>query len=275
MPGLAKSLMLSLLTNKSPLFLLVACFLVLLCSCSAIIEPPSGARVENRIGRELIANWSDQVGSPSSIQGVARIEVNVPGSEFKVSQVLLAESPAYFRAESLSPFGVPLLTLVANRTELNVLLPVQNVFYRGQASADNLRRFTRIPLRPSALVGLLLCQAPALQDGGFNTYAQPDGGWVIDVVDAKPHQRLYFDGTGRLTAIHSYVSGQSLVMRYFDHGRLVTGFPARFELSAPRTGTVVGLNFSEQRLNRKFQSGIFHLAPPLGTTIFELDGGNG
>ncbi|PLX75851.1 MAG: hypothetical protein C0614_10600 [Desulfuromonas sp.] len=267
--------MLSQLTNKSLLLLIAVCSLGLLCSCSAIIEPPPGSRVEDRIGRELVANWSDRVGSFSSVQGVAHIEVDSPGSTFKGNQVLLAESPAHFRAESLSPFGVPLLTLVANKAELNVLLPAQNIFYRGRASAENLRRFTRIPLRPSALVGLLLCQTPLLNGGGFNTYAQPDGGWVLDVVDSTPPQRLYFDASGRLTAIHSFVRGYPLVMRYFDHGRLVAGFPARFELSSPRAKTVVRLDFSEQKRNLKFRPGLFQLQPPLGTTIIELDGENG
>ena len=63
------------------------------------------------------------------------------------------------RVEARSPFGVALL-LAAQGGELAIFEPGQNRFMRGEATAQTLYRYVRIPMAPADAVGLLMGLAP-------------------------------------------------------------------------------------------------------------------
>lgn len=257
--------------NRRPARFGVVLLLAGLCACAPVLMPPAGERISAQAGRELIAAWQQR--SPSSLQGFARAEVDSPGRDFTGELVVLVESPNRLRVESLSPFGLPLLTLVADSRRFAVFIPPENRFYAGTPSADNLQRFTRIPLEPVDLIGRLLGQIPAGSSGRLATYAQPAGGWLIDLLDVSPRLRLSFDGSGNLLGISSFRNGRLLLdVRYLEHGRLLPGFPARYRISVPKLGTTLQIEFTEQRTDRRFAPGLFQLEPPPGVVIQELDG---
>lgn len=244
---------------------------LLLVACAPLLEAPPGERVDDRLGVELLIGWRQRSIDWQALQGLARIEVDAPGSDFSGSQVVLAQRPDRLRTESLSPFGMPLLTLVANGERLAVLLPLQADYYQGAASAENLQRFAGIPLEPAQLVSLLLCQVPEATDS-LNIYADPDGGWLVELFAAAPRQRLFFDSSGQLQRTELYQNSRLLLaVDYRDHGRWIDGFPARYVISLPKFRSIARVEFAEQRLRRTLNDDLFHLSPSPGVTVHQLD----
>ncbi|MDT8440567.1 MAG: hypothetical protein RQ723_02765 [Desulfuromonadales bacterium] len=246
--------------------------LLLFAACAPLLDTPPGDRVSDRLGADLLDSWRQHGADWQAVQGLAEVKVEAPGHHFSGNQVVLAHLPDRLRTESLSPFGTPLLTLVANGEHLAVLLPMQSAYYQGDASAANLQRFAGIPLEPEQLVGLLLCRLPEPVPGGFATYTDPAGGWLVDLFAGAPRQRLFFDAAGLLHRIEVYQNGRLLLaVDYRDHGRWVEGFPARYQISLPKFRSTARVEFADQRLNRPAVDGLFQLSPPPGVTVHELD----
>jgi outer membrane lipoprotein-sorting protein len=251
--------------------MVAALLLALLSACVPLAITPSGVKVDDQTGTTLLEEWQQRAAQVFAVQGIANAKVSTPERNVSGTQVVLAERPDHFRAESLSPFGTPLLTLAANGDQLSVLLPAQNVFYTGSASAENLGRFTRLPLKPVDLVDLLLYRAPLITARRRTTYALHEGGWQVTLNGALRRQELVFDAERRLVDVR-YFERDTLFLRigYQNFDELVANFPAQFIIEVPEFATTARLAFTELAINRTFQPGIFHLKAPDGATIYNL-----
>ena len=246
--------------------------LLVLSGCATLPVSQPGTLAAGETGRTLLAEWLRRSAQPQSVQGVAKVRVQTPQRTLNGTQVIVAGAPDQLRAETLSPFGTPLLVLAANGTQLAVLLPGDNLFYHGQATPENLGRFTRLPLRLADLVGILLSRPPLLTYQQLDAFALAEGGWRIELAAGQRRQLLHFDAALRLVEVHYLTAGVlQLQLVYGDYAESGDNLPRRIELKLPLQQTQASLLFNELEADRQLLPALFTLEPPPGATIIGLD----
>jgi outer membrane lipoprotein-sorting protein len=254
------------------LALAFALALCLLSGCATLPASQPGTLAAAETGQTLLAEWLRRSAEPQSLQGVAKVRVQTAQRTLNGTQVLLVGAPDRLRAETLSPFGTPLLVLAANGKDLAVLLPGDNLFYRGRANPENLGRFTRLPLRLADLVGILLSRPPLLSYQRLDAFALADGGWRIELEDGQRRQLLHFDASLRLLDVHYLAAGElQLRLAYGDYAEAEDNLPRRIDLELPLQQTRASLLFNELQADPQLLPALFVLEPPRGATVIGLD----
>jgi hypothetical protein len=240
--------------------------------CATLPEGQAKAPLASTTGRALFDEWLTSRAQNHTLQGVAKLRVETPERTVNGTQVLLAEEPERLRAETLSPFGTPLLVVTANETEFAVLAPGDNRFYQGRPTAENLGRFIRLPLRLVDLVSILLGRPPLIAYDRFETSQSPDGGWLVALESGQRRQELLFDGAHRLAGVR-YLSAAELQLRlaYGEFADDPRGLPRRIDLELPRQQIQAALVFKELEMNRPLRPEVFTLVAPPGATVTFLD----
>ena len=222
-------------------------------------------------GELLLERVQTLAGAFDSLQGMARVRIDTGGKSVSGTQVLLAQKPDLLRAETLNPFGSPVLLVTADGRQLSVMIPGEGRFLRGEATYGNLRRFTRLPLQLSDLVHLLLYQVPVIPHQQARV-AATDEGYLLTLTGAETvRQELLFDPELRLVR-SSYFQGEDLVLQV-GYSRFEAGtppFPHTMSLDMPGQQTQASLTFTEVTLNRPIPPERFTLTPPAGYKVEEL-----
>ena len=187
-------------------FSLFALFLTITitASCAPVRPKLVGEPVSRSFADELIREWSESSARVSSVQGLAKVKVHTPEKSLNGTQVILAEKPNRLRAETLSPFGSPLLLLAADGENLGVSLPSRNILYTGQATSANLGRFIRIPLRLPDLISVLLYQPPMIDSLREKAFELQEGGWLLVHYRSQRRQELTFNNARQLVEVRYY-----------------------------------------------------------------------
>lgn len=229
------------------------------------------APVADASGQALFDDWLARASQHRTLRGVAKIRVQTPERTLNGTQVLLAETPERLRTETLSPFGTPLLVMTANETELAVLVPGDNRFYRGWSTPENLGRFTRLPLQLADLVSILLFKPPLIAHDRFAAVPSPDGGWLVTLESGRRRQELRFDAARHLTMVQ-YLAGEELQLRlvYGEFDELLAT-PQRIDLDLPPQRIQAALVFKELEMNRPILPELFTLTAPANATVTLLD----
>jgi len=252
--------------------LLSVVLLVLLAGCASVRPKQVGEQVSQSFATGLMQEWSANSARVSSVQGLARVKVRTPDKTMNGTQVILAEKPNRLRAETLSPFGSPLLLLAADGEKLGVLLPSQNLYYTGAATPENLGRFVRIPLRPDDLVRVLLYQPPMINAWSEEAFELQEGGWLLIRNGSPRRQELLFNPLRQLVEVN-YFDRDNLLLK-IAYGKFTEeglSFPHFFSIEIPEQKTTASLEFSDLETNGVLRPGIFQLTPPAGVTVISLD----
>ena len=115
----------------------------------------------------------------ASVQSPAVMEYTAGDQHLKAKEEIVAKRPDKLRVEAMSPFGVALL-LAAQGPDLTIFEPGKNRFMRGQANADTLYKYVRIPMEPKDAVGLLMGLAPpAFELGNSPDSVSKDGAMIV------------------------------------------------------------------------------------------------
>jgi len=247
--------------------------LLLLAACAprptAVPPPPPTALPAVPAGK-LVERVEKSGRDIQTLRGLAHARITTADKTVNVTQVLLAAAPDRLRTETLSPFGSPLMILATDGTDLSVFLPGEGRFLSGPASADNLRRFTRLPLRAADLVGLLLYRPPLFpwQQARAETVDATGYRLVLDGPGQR-RQDFTFDAARRPTGA-AYYDGDRLLLRvrYADLTETPVVFPARAELDMPEYHIQASLEFdADLALNDKLDDARFRLQPPKGVEV--------
>ena len=246
--------------------------MVLLASCAPVRPKLVGDQMSQSFVDGLMQEWSQKSARITSVQGLAKVKVQTPERSMNGTQVILAEKPNRLRAETLSPFGSPLLLLAADGETLGVLLPSQNLYYTGAASPANLGRFVRIPLRLADLVSVLLHQPPLIDAGREEAFELQGVGWLLVRKEGARRQELTFNFERQLVEAN-YFDRDKLFLKitYGKFGKNGDRFPLLFGIELPEQKTTASLEFSDPETNGKLRPGIFQLTPAEGVTVVPLD----
>lgn len=213
-----------------------------------------------------------QSSSYRALEGLAKVRISSQGQNYNATQVVLVEQPNRLRAETLSPFGTPLLVFATDGQEVGALIPGDGVFYQGAASPANLQRFTRLPLLLEDMIGLLLYQIPLLEAEGQSLSRDGEGNLLLLLHGPNGvAQELTFNGAHMLTSA-AFLQRQQLQLRvsYKDFSGDGTGYPTNVFLEMPAVQTEAAVNFSEVRLNGSIPPARFRLVAPAGVEVRPL-----
>lgn len=252
-----------------PVLMLIMALLV---SCARIPPQLVGDPVSRGVSEGLMQGWYDISARIVSVQGLAKVKVHSPDESLNGTQVILAEKPDRLRAETLSPFGTPLLLLSVDGEDLGVSLPSRNLYYTGTATPENLGRFVNIPLSLPALVSVLLYQPPVILASSEEAFELAEGGWLLVRYGVPGRQELTFSHDRQLVGV-SYFDQDEPVLK-IDYGQFTEqggGFPQYFGIELSGQKITASLEFSDLEINGKLPPGIFQLLPPPGSTIIPLD----
>lgn len=246
---------------------LAACLLLLLlASCAPrptipVMAPPATEE-------SLLGILEQNARAFQTLRGLAKVRITAGGRSLSGNQVLLAEKPARFRAETLSPFGQPLLLMATDGREMDVMIPSEGTFYRGEASPENVQRFTRLPLRLTDLVHLLLYQVPVIGHDE-RSLVREEGGYLLTLSgDDGRLQNLRFNSELQLVE-SAYFSHDVLQLRV-SYDRFMGDlqpFPREVFMTMPELNAEGSLLYSELRTNVAIPPERFTLTPARGMEI--------
>lgn len=245
----------------------------LLTACAPVRSKLVGEPVSPTFADELVQAWSEASARVSSLQGLAKVKVQAPLNSVNGSQVLLAQKPDRLRAETLSPFGTPMLLLAASDGTLDVSLPGQNVYYTGKASPANLDLFVNLPLRLSDLVDILLYQPSLITAWKEEAFSLQKGGWLLVRHGTLRRQELVFNLQRQLVEV-TYFENNDLFMKinYAQIPEQGERFPHLLTLEIPGKHATVSLEFTDVKTNGDLRPETFQLVRPPGARIVYLNG---
>ncbi len=216
----------------------------------------------------------------ASVQSPAVMEYTAGDQHVKAKEDIVAQRPGNMRVEAMSPFGVALL-LAAQGPDLAIFEPAQNRFMRGQANADTLYKYVRIPMAPTDAVGLLLGLAPA--DFPISTdpdSVSTDGAMIVATYgNAASGTRALGFTDGNLAMVRETGADGSVhyEVRYSDYHDIGgVMFPYVVEATFPTATSRVTFRYLRPIVNGVIPDSTFVLTPAPGATLMNLsfdDGG--
>lgn len=245
--------------------------LALLAACAPLPARLVGTAVAPEVGDALLADWRASTAEVHTLQGLAKVRARTAEGSLSATQVIVAVRPDRLRAETLSPFGTPLLVLAADGARLGVSVPANAVFYTGEASPENLGRFFRIPLRLEDLVDILLYRASLPGFVERQTLALESGGWLLQLTAADRRQELRFDEQRRLAEIRYYTADRMFLEITYGGFAATGALPRQIAIELPELETRASLEFEDATYNGNPRAELFRLEPPAGAKVVSLD----
>jgi hypothetical protein len=223
---------------------------------------------------KLIAALAERDRKLSGVQSPAVMEYTAGQQHVKAKEDIVAKRPGNLRVEAMSPFGVALL-LAAQGTDLAIFEPGQNRFMRGQANADTLYKYVRIPMAPTDAVGLLMGLAPADFPLSANAdTVSTEGAMIIATygTGANGTRALGFsDGNlamVRETGADGRVSYEVHYSDYHDIGGIM--FPYVVDATFPSASSHVTFRYLRPIVNGVIPDSTFVLTPAPGASVINL-----
>jgi hypothetical protein len=215
--------------------------------------------------------------SVRTVRGEARVGVKAPGASGTVPAFVAAERPDRLHVETLDFFGNPVAVLVAAGGRLGLYDARERVFYRGDASAENVARLVPLPIPPEELVDVL-CGAPPLLRGAA-VRADAGRGFVTLVLEDGARTQSLRVGPGALVR-RSEIRGEgpgppgTYDVRFGDpfplDGRR---FPMEATIVSPEKGVRLDLSWKDVEPNAALEAALFRLEPPRGARVVDLEPG--
>jgi outer membrane lipoprotein-sorting protein len=214
------------------------------------------------------------------LRALARVTVASAQGRYSTRQTFLWQRPALLRLDTVSPFGQPTMTLVADPAHASIYYPQQGTFFEGPATAATLARFIGLPLDVEEVAPLLtgyIRPSPAQQvstlflqsdEGMYLLRFLRVGGALIQDVWVDPAQLL-----PRRALRYTQQGGPAVDIAYSDFRPLTETFPFPHALVIwlPRVETEVRIQFLTVDLNPSLPPSVFHLSPPEGVRIVPLE----
>lgn len=245
-------------------------FILFLTACTPL-RPDLGPPVSSDFADALMQAWIDEAAGIKSIRGLASLKLDAPLNKVNANQVLLVEQPNRLRAETLSPFGVPLLLLVADGNKMGALLPAQNLYYQGASSSENLGMFVNLPLQLPDLVGVLLYQPRMIDAWEKEAFTLKNGGWLLIRRGTLQRQELVFNAMRQLVEVAYYEENELfLKVHYAQFSASDNSYPKLLILDIPRKYAKVTLEFSDLETNAEIRPDLFNVVPPASARVVYL-----
>jgi outer membrane lipoprotein-sorting protein len=174
---------------------LLACLLLggWLAGCATVTAPTpppvtEQPPVEGWTAEKLVRILSRRDQQFRSLRALATVYYRGPEGRRGFEEAVLVQRPDRLRLETLSALGA-ILVLTANGHQVIGYHPREGLFFRGQASQENLLRYTQIPLELEEITALLMGLPPITMASDWTL----GGSSLFRYVDGKPVEVVTFD----------------------------------------------------------------------------------
>jgi outer membrane lipoprotein-sorting protein len=262
---------------------MIALAMVAMSACFVVVHTPAvpedasptpGWSQDKYQAGKMIAELVERDRRLACVQSPAVMEYTAGDQHVKAKEEIVAKRPGNLRVEAMSPLGVALL-LAAQGSDLAIFEPSQNRFMRGQANADTLYKYVRIPMAPTDAVGLLMGLAPP----DFPLSTAPDlvsknGDLMIATYGnstSGTRELGFTDGNlamVRETGANGSINYEVRYSDYHDIGGVM--FPYVVAASFPPAGSDVTFRYLRPIVNGIIPDSTFVLTPAPGASVINL-----
>jgi outer membrane lipoprotein-sorting protein len=206
------------------------------------------------------------------LKGLANLKVSAKDKNFSTSQIFLVRQPAFLRAETLSPLGIPQLYFVTDGEKLNIYHVGENRFYIGPATAQYLSYIFPLSLKPEEVVPMLLASPPLIE---YETASvrddAEDRAWVLELISTARGEKesLWVHPKDfRVTQAEFQGMGKSWRVKFssFQKDRDLH-FPYQIEIIQAEEKVQISIEYREIEFNPVWESADFQLPVPAGAEI--------
>lgn len=258
-------------------------------------------RLDVASAQSLIEMLNEQRDDVAGLRGVAKMRITFdarPGADeesFSTTQAVLARTPAAFRLDTLSAFGVS-YTAVSDGVSLAVLAPDEGTIYRGRATPETVASATGVAAGPHDITRVLLGQPPLPEiDGRLAWVSSSHDGGAADASPGGEGTEVFLHApttsppgetivvgfarapvAGGVAVPVSFeridADGRALLRARFGEHQDVDGhvLPSRIDVSAP--GSKVSVLYRDLEANPDLEASSFQLPTPAGMRDLPLGG---
>jgi len=252
---------------------------LLVCGCAVRSQSAGVGPSGQFIGRapsadEIIAALKSREASLASFRGQARLVYEGPQGTAKSSQMIAVQSPDHVRIDVMSPFG-PSYTVAAYGGRLRAYDRGEKVLYVGSATAENLRKYTRVQLKVDVLARLIRGLPPLIQGTTAGRVEAAGAGWRWESrVEPRGLLRVEVDRRDLRPLRASFTSATPLDALFveFDQYEDVEGIAVPHRIRA-RLGDGGQVELEYSRIWRAVQlsATAFQIDPPSGVRVVGMD----
>jgi outer membrane lipoprotein-sorting protein len=252
---------------------------IVACTLRPIPPKPTIRSAAEMTPEGILALFDQRWRLAESLRALARVTVTSPQGRYSTRQTFLWRRPAPLRLDTLSLFGQPVMSLVADATQISIYYAGEGTFFQGPAHAATLARVIGLPLDVEEVAPLLMgdIRPPPAQHVSA-LYLQGDdgmhllrflgvGGWLIRDAWVAPDELL-----PRRVLRYSQQGLATVDIAYSDFRFVTATFAAPHALAIwlPHVETEVRIQFLTIELNPDLSPAVFHLTPPAGVRISPL-----
>ena len=225
---------------------------------------------------ELLAAVRAAQGRVARVQGSAKVRIDSPEVSGWVDEFAAAEKPDRVRLETRDFFGNVASVLVADGGRFALYDARGKVYYRGEATPENVSRLLPLALPPAELADLLCGTAPLL--AGAPRQVEVRGSHLVLRLEGGPGEQELSVGEEAAVEVSRvrWASPPPGLPDYdleLDAFRRRGGarFPTVARLAAPAARVRLELRWKEDlEVNGPADAALFRLDPPRGARVVDL-----
>jgi hypothetical protein len=255
---------------------IAVCCLLLLAFCGCAAVPPVKEQLDFLTPDAALKHITAQIPDDVALQATANMHMTIRGERYPLKLAVVAKKPAFLRIEAIPLIGPPVFFLSIRNQTLKVFLSGNRTFYIGRATSDNVQRYVPFRMHPEEMVAVLMGTVPALYGQTTSVTGGHEGDhYRINIRGIEQRQSLWVrmaDGfLEQMEVQHN--QGSSYRVRFEDPLRIEGSMlPQKATLAFEgQDGSVLSIRFTDIRILKQFDPGIFDLTVPPDITPVYLD----
>lgn len=256
--------------NRRTSYLAVLALVLAGCPAARPLRPP----LPEVSATQLQLGLAERRAALRSLRSEATIAIASPERSVTARQFLIVERPDRLRVEVFSPFGA-IFALTTSGGELAAWVREEKRVYRGEATAENLSRWTGLDLQVADVVDVLLGGPPERDVRSASVFAESATGRLRlrqETVAGAQVVSFASDTLLPLGLEELDLDGRLLWRATFASYRDIAGvtLATRIGLELPASSQSVDITLSEPEVNPPLPESLFLLPTPPGATVFPL-----
>ncbi len=261
--------------------LLTASALLIIQSCSSLLVQPTAPALNEESVTAVLSSFANQETAAKTLFFTGTLTLTGPDSEDSVQILMIADTPppagrggcprGRMKIELTHPWGKPLIHILVEGSQLDILNFPEKRFYRGTIISEYLSQRLPVPLNLKILWSIARA-FPALLE---HRSATSPAGNQINLMDGEGHRVQVFElYAGEPLPFKVSFCGENASM-VFSHWQDDDGilFARRMTFRSGGQKIGLGIEIDQIRFNTPLPKAVFEMAAPQNFTTVRLKDG--